>query len=185
MCFCKSHLISVSCLPTCSLSRLSASSTPQVGTRSPPCACAPWCGMSGYLAIPTLDTSQSQWSECLLIFSLAVGFPVGVCTCATLCFSLLSILREIIVAAEQLAATRLQAHSSTFQKFVRGHVIPEQRWVPLVRVPLELRAALLDSGVQGLLGDQRAIRSFNGVFRPNIRVSWSCPHSIVVRFFSQ
>ena len=42
--------------PTCSLSGPSASSTPLVGTRSLPCASAPWGGMPGYLANPTPDT---------------------------------------------------------------------------------------------------------------------------------
>ena len=54
--------------------------------------------------------------------------------------------------AAQIVARRFQAHSSTFEKLsveLRGHLIPEPRSIPFIRVPVEL-AALFDSG--GLSG---------------------------------
>ena len=42
--------------PTCSLTRLSASSTPLIGMKRPSCAPPQWSGMSGHLANPTPGT---------------------------------------------------------------------------------------------------------------------------------
>ena len=47
-----------SSLPTCSLTRPSASSTPLTGTRRSPCVSPPWGGMSGHLANPTPGTNS-------------------------------------------------------------------------------------------------------------------------------
>ena len=59
--------------------------------------------------------------------------------------------------AVQIVARRFQTHSSTFEKLsveLRGHVIPDLRPIASIRVPLELEAGLLDSGVLGLLGTE-------------------------------
>ena len=65
--------------------------------------------------------------------------------------------------AAQIVARRFQAHSSTVEKLTVE-----------LRVPLELEAGLLDSGVQGLLGR-----------KPNFRVSWRRSNTTVARFLSQ
>ena len=103
------------------------------------------------------SASQSQWSEKVSPSSSILPWDsLEVCTCVTLCCTHRSISREIIAAA-QIVARRFQAHSSTFEKLsveLRGHVLPEIRPMPSIRVPLELEAGLLDSGVQELLGTE-------------------------------
>ena len=104
---------------------------------------------------------HSQWSEAVsekdaILFNLAVGFLVGVCSCVTIGWAQRGSSRENVVSAEQFRSLPESVRSDSRCELEFGIErlgSTEPRLFPPGREVLELEATKLDAEVQEILGE--------------------------------
>ena len=99
---------------------------------------------------------HSQWSEAVsekdaILFNLAVGFLVGVCSCVTIGWAQRGSSRENVVSSEQFRSLPTAVESLSMGS--KGQGVPEPRPLPPCRDALDLETTVLNTEVQEILGE--------------------------------